>query len=370
MADLACVCQVLGGSAEGAVLCDALPHAVAPCAAGETRHEFQDKVIECVRRALADAHGAAQEQAAAARASVEAARVQEAEATAAAARAGEAAGAAGADVQAKAEALDAAQAAVREEEALHGSTGAETQQALQEHKGHETRTSEIETLLALADGAAALGADASARLADFLAAQRAEKPLVVAVPSAFGLAPDARSQFDGLVVDSATKVLRDALAEAQAAVDAGAQAARNAEAELLGAWAVLDCARDRAAAAESALSAAKAALAEAQSAHKAEAAGITAASERLQTALAEHVLAERRPSDITSAQQALERLVQGEAAPEAAAPEAAAPEAAAPEAATPVAAQSAAAPVAEKIQAGLSMAPVPMDCDSAATAGA
>mmetsp|Transcript_56201 Transcript_56201/g.171172 ORF Transcript_56201/g.171172 Transcript_56201/m.171172 type:complete len:356 (-) Transcript_56201:231-1298(-) len=355
MADLACVCQVLGGSAEGAVLCDALPHAVAPCPAGETRHEFQEKVIDCVRRALADAHDAAQAQAAASRASIEAARVQEAEAKAAAARAGEAAGVAGADVKAKAEALDVAKATVREEEALHSSTEAETQQAMQDHKEHETRKSDIEALLTLVDGAAALGADASESIAEFLTAQRAEKPLVVAVPSAFGLAPDARSQFDNLVVDSAKKVLQDSLAEAQVAVDAGTQAARNAEAELLGAWAVLDCARDRASAADTALSAAKAALVEAQSAQKAEEAGVATATERLQTALAEHVLAESKPSDITTAQQAFERLVQGEAAPEAT---------------TPVAAQTAAPPVAEKTHADLSTAPVPMDCGSAATAGA
>jgi len=276
--------------------------------------------------------------------------VQEAEAKAAAARAGEAAGVAGADVKAKAEALDVAKASVRDEDALHRSTETETQQALQEHQEHKTRQSEIEALLALADGAAALGADASESIASFLTAQRAEKPLVVAVPTAFGLAPDARSQFDKLVVDSAKKVLHDSLAETQAAVDAGAEAAKNAEAELLGAWAVLDCARDRVAAADTALSAAKAALVEAQSAQKAEEAGVAAATERLQTALAEHALAESKPSDITIAQQALERLVQGEAAPEAA--------------------QTAATPVAEKTSADPSIAPVPMDLDTAATAGA
>jgi len=351
------------------MLCDALPHAVAPCPAGETRHEFQLKVIDCVRRALADAHDAAEAQAAASREAVEAARAQDAEAKAAAARAEAAAGVAGADVKAKAEALDAARAAAREEEALHSSTKLETQQVLQEHKEHESKQTEIEALLALFDSTAPLGLDASESIAAFLTAQRAEQPLVEAVPAAFGVAPDARSSFDNLVVDSANKVLHDSFAKAQAAVAAGAEAAQHAEAELLGAWAVLDCARDRASAADAALSAAKAALVEAQGARKAEGAGVAAAAEKLQTALAEQVLAEGKPLDVASARQALERLALGGAAPEAATP--AATPAAAPEAATPPAAQAAAAPVvSEKTSADRPMAPVPMDLDTAATAGA
>jgi len=337
------------------MLRDALPHAVAPCPAGETRHEFQVKIIDCVRRALADADEAAEAQAVAAREASEAARAQEAEAKLAAASAEEATGAAGADVKVKADALGLAKTEVREEEALHGATELDTQQVLQEHKEHDARKSEIEALLGLFDGAAAWGVDGAENITTFLTTMRAEKPLVAALPAALVLAPDARSQFDTLVVDSAKAVLQGSLTEAQAAVDAGAEAAKNAEAERLGAWAVLDCARERAASADAALSAAKAMLADAQSAQAAKGAEVVAAADRLQVALVQQALAEGKPSDIANAQQALERLVQGGTAQEAT---------------PPVAAQAPATPAVEKTSRDVSIAPVPMDLDAAASAGA
>lgn len=335
------------------MLREALPHAVAPCPAGETRHDFQVKIIDCVRRALADAHAAAEVQAAASREASEAARAQEAEAKVVAERAQEVASAAGAEVKAKAEALAIAETKVREEQTWKKSIELEAQRVLEAHTERETRKAEIEALVAFFDGAAALSVEAAESIATFLTAKRAEKTLVAAVPAALALVPDARSQFDNLVVDSAKTALHDALVEAQAALDAGAEAAKYAEAESLGAWAVLDCARDRATAADATLSAAKAALVDAQSVQEAKVAAVAAATERLQVALVEQTLAEDKPSGITKAQQALERLVQGEAVVDQAS-----------------AAQTVSTPPAGKANVDPSFAPVPMDLDTAATAGA
>jgi len=72
----------------------------------------------------------------------------------------------------------------------------------------------------------------------------ADKVVIAAAPHALTEKPDSRCRFDTMVIDAATKSLTDHLAGIESSLQASEADEVNQKAEILGLWAIADCARD------------------------------------------------------------------------------------------------------------------------------
>lgn len=72
----------------------------------------------------------------------------------------------------------------------------------------------------------------------------AEKALVAAAADALGTRPDGRKRFDSMAVEAISESISGKASELQAQLDADADKEKHARSELLGLWAIAECARE------------------------------------------------------------------------------------------------------------------------------
>jgi len=163
--------------------------------------------------------------------------------------------------KAKAEELDAkvaasgdAAEAVKAEEMLHQQAEKVSKgqlQAWQEARDARTRAAAISEgpLRALAEGGTVEGGDKAAATASVLELV-ADKVLCAAAAPALAAAPEERKPFDTLVVGEVAKTIDEQISEFDRDIAEFTPQEAQAKAEVLGAWALADVARDALAAAE------------------------------------------------------------------------------------------------------------------------
>merc|ERR1719162_324391 len=87
-------------------------------------------------------------------------------------------------------------------------------------------------------------AESVAAVKEFLPKIGAEKVLVAGASGALSIMPDARQAFDKIVVDEVSSCLTKHLAELNTRIAASAPKEARKKAEVLGLWAIADCAKD------------------------------------------------------------------------------------------------------------------------------
>jgi len=145
-------------------------------------------------------------------------------------------------------------------------------------------------------------------LVEFLTDFCAEKSLVVSVPAAFRVERSARSSFDNFAIDAAREFVSQRLAELEKDIAANADDVAHAQAETLGAWAIMSCGQDDLAAAEKACEDAVEKVKEAKEGKTAAQKFLKDQKAEMSARLVEQTLAETRLNEVEEAQAAFERL--------------------------------------------------------------
>mmetsp|Transcript_127538 Transcript_127538/g.366901 ORF Transcript_127538/g.366901 Transcript_127538/m.366901 type:complete len:408 (-) Transcript_127538:100-1323(-) len=314
---------VLGALSEGgpaetgtarAMLCAALPHALAPVVVVAQPHPYQLRVLDDVRRALEDLRSAGVEAMGAAASDVKVARSMVAEAEAAMTSATAAVDKAKVMVETLKAHRDELTSKVREAESDLEATEASTQlvidnraQVLAELEAARAVVAAVET--AETNRTSAPENDASGVLVALLEKRHAEKALIAAAPAALGIPAAARSDFDRFTVQAAMRFVGEVVTSLEETLASGAQQAANAEAERLGSWAILDDERERAAELEARIAAAEGILGDAETSRRAASADVGAKQQALSDKLIAETLAESRLKELARASDAFERLV-------------------------------------------------------------
>lgn len=278
------------------MLAEGLPHAL-----NVNPHEYQQQLVTLTKETL---EGARQE---AVRASSDLA-VQATSAEERYMAAEEVCIRASTDVEAKKTNSQMATSAVAANQKEHKLAEDAKRAVLAEHDGLRDKKASIDSVVAALEQyeGGVSSEPPLTQVVAFLESMGAEKALVVAVPGALGATPAQRQGFDVVVMDWVKKTLVDEAAAANAALAAAAPAERDIAAQALGAWAVLDVARDRASEADSALAEAQATLAEALAERE-------AASAQRSGHLVQQTLAEACEERLKGALGALERLISRQA---------------------------------------------------------
>jgi len=273
------------------MLAEALPHAFTG-----SPHEYQQHVVTLTEEML---EGARQE---AMRASADLA-VQASAAEERCTAAEEACGRAKADVEAKKTISQDRTSAVTEHQKEHTLAEDAKRVVLSKHDDLREKKENIDSVVATLEKyeGGMLEQPPTTEVMAYLQSIGAEKALTAAVPGALALAPAARKDFDVIVMDFVKKTLVGDAATAHAALEAAKPAERDAEVEALGAWAVLDVAKDGASKAAIALSEAQATLAEVTAERE-------AATKQKSDHLIQQTLAESREQQLKGALGALEAL--------------------------------------------------------------
>merc|ERR1719379_1641055 len=87
--------------------------------------------------------------------------------------------------------------------------------------------------------------DAIDHLTTYLKKMKAEDALVAACAGTFRTRPEKRRRFDSAVEQGVIEAVDKCIVELEAALEKTSAAAEDTEAEALGLWAILDCARDK-----------------------------------------------------------------------------------------------------------------------------
>jgi len=318
-ADLECVTKVLLESEAypaGArqMLLEGLPHAVV--SAG-VRHEYQGDFARLVQEALLSTQRWVEEKQATWTEGVQSAESQMNEKKAALAEAAAREEAARVEFQAK--------------EALHAQIEQEVEQAGSDHMEveqqnagmmqarnklrEETATAEAVfegSFRMLLDGGWAddeMKMDALAAVQQHLESIQAENVLQAAAPGALSLRPEARRAFDKVTTDSLVETFQSHAASLDAKLKEGDATEKEAWAEGLGLWALLDVARDKELAARKAKLEAKVALQEATKAHQDAIGEVAEQDTALNRFLAEQTSWGSKAKEVAEAQAAMERLI-------------------------------------------------------------
>mmetsp|Transcript_36722 Transcript_36722/g.85287 ORF Transcript_36722/g.85287 Transcript_36722/m.85287 type:complete len:304 (-) Transcript_36722:26-937(-) len=239
------------------MLKSALPHALAPTG-GEPRHSFQEKVIASARDALAESRTNLEAAQRDAEAKMEKAREEAAECEAAVSAASAKLEKAKAEVAPCATRLEELRSVAADEKRRFREIEQATAAAI-------SFRDELEAARArAAAAAAALEAGDADVVVRVLEARRADKALLAAVPCALRVPVESRQEFDRFTVSEAADVISKMTAEVEAEFAASFREAEYAEAERLGAWALMDVAALAASAQQAALTDAEAAVRDAE----------------------------------------------------------------------------------------------------------
>jgi len=294
-----------------------LPHALV---GGADRHECQVQFLGLVRDALRDAQsGALEQQAEQGRrvgeehAAVEAKQAALSEATAIAEAATRVA-------TEKEELLQQARHKVQKEEREHKQTERSTA-GIQKSLAHRLQENEKVTfvldchLKTLEEGGwendEAEKDAAVESVVGRLEGAGVEKVLVVAASGALRVKAEERKQFDKVVLEHVRQALEEQALVISRQVEKERPAAAEADAELLGAWALADVARDQMASAEEASSEAQATAEAAVAAQEEARRAVEAQEARHKEASAASKLAEEKARRVGDALAALEMLAEG-----------------------------------------------------------
>lgn len=200
------------------------------------------------------------------------------------------------------------EAKLGEDEARHDEIRERSTEFLSAREVAETERTQTKALLASLESGEAAAETVVDELVDFLQDIRAEKSLVMAVPSAFRTERAARSAFDNFAIDAAREIVSQKVAELEKDVADNAGEVAHAQAETLGAWAIVSCTQDDKKAAEEAAAVAQGQVQEAKEAKTAASKHVKEQKAALSTRLVEQTLAETRASEVEQAQAAFERL--------------------------------------------------------------
>lgn len=155
----------------------------------------------------------------------------------------------------------------------------------------------------------------TAKVVAFLEEAKVEKALLAAAPSALAVRPAERKAFDNVAMEEISKIIEHSGADLDEKLAAGEPEERQALAEALGAWAILDVARDRVKEAKAALTAARRTLRDAEATEATALDAETTRREAQGEALAQQSQAAEKIKELDEAVAALERV--SEPAPEA-----------------------------------------------------
>jgi len=200
------------------------------------------------------------------------------------------------------------QAKLGGDEARHEEIRKRTTEFLSAREATESARTQTKALLEGLESGEPAPENLITELVDFLQEFRAEKSLMVSVPAAFRAERAARSPFDNFAIDAARDIVSQKVAELDKDISANAGEVAHAQAETLGAWAIVSCTQDDKKAAEDAASLAKAQVQEAKDAKTEAAKHVKEQKAALSTRLVEQTLAETRQAEVEQAQAAFERL--------------------------------------------------------------
>lgn len=243
-----------------------------PVPEGEDRGPFHAKFLGMCQEALEDLKNAAQATLAAAVLDVETAEAALSARQGDQKDADEALEKARARTAAAAEHLREEQMTAEQEGSLAVAEEEKQRECLQEFAAVQRQRDEVADMTTgvlppLVEGSDPAAAEKRIALVEaYLASLKADPTLLSALRGALGRAPSVRGTFDVEAVKEVQAVLAAHFAEIDAALEAKGQVHAEAEAEVMGAKAVLHVARKRASEAASAVAAAEAAVAEAVSA--------------------------------------------------------------------------------------------------------
>lgn len=150
-------------------------------------------------------------------------------------------------------ALEQSKATVLEEESLCKNAKSSKECVSDERQGHETAKAEAESVKngsfqMLLDGGwedEEVRDACIAGVCNYLQEQHGDAVLLAALPKALSFAPAQRGPFDTMTVDAALQTITEKVSTLTEQLAAGEEKYQDAEAEYLGAWAVLDMARDQ-----------------------------------------------------------------------------------------------------------------------------
>jgi len=215
--------------------------------------------------------------------------------------------------------LTAAKAAEKREQCNYSEVQATTQSILDGHAALEGQLAKSESM-AQAAGELQTGVEANElsptvdSVLEYLAENGAEQALQAAARSAFQRSPAERHPFDVIALDAVQANLASYRAAASEQVAASAANAERARAEVLGAWAILDAARDQIMTVKEAIGEAEKALEQASQSFTVAETQAKSLRQALSRCLVQQTLAESSAGEINKALAALSRLADATAA--------------------------------------------------------
>mmetsp|Transcript_2670 Transcript_2670/g.8281 ORF Transcript_2670/g.8281 Transcript_2670/m.8281 type:complete len:375 (+) Transcript_2670:77-1201(+) len=147
----------------------------------------------------------------------------------------------------------------------------------------------------------------TAAVMDCLSLVCAEQALMAAAPHALAAKPSERRQFDNTTLQEIARVLGQTSTKVEEELAAGAEGEADAEAEALGAWAILDIARERLGEAKFALNQTQRAIKAAESAEEAAKTNVESCRAAVSATLVQQTLTEARIQELDVAIAALAR---------------------------------------------------------------
>lgn len=220
------------------MLCAGLPHAVE--GVPEDRHNMQIHMLKMAAQTLGTARDKAQAAEAACKQKVEAVQVEVDARKAASAAAREALSAAQSATAAQKDALGECKRTVAREEHEHKRVEAIDKSGKKIMAGLEKNRKEVAALLASTDEKG----DAE-DIETFLHDEKAESVLIAALPSVLAKEPSERIGFDLVALASVKEFIGNKVADLDAEIAAEAARQADAHAEAVGAFAVMDLAKER-----------------------------------------------------------------------------------------------------------------------------
>merc|ERR1712032_543978 len=154
------------------------------------------------------------------------------------------------------------------------------------------------------------------KVQEYLRSIRAEPALVAAVPGALGCKPDKRAGFDRTTINSINSVIESALARLDADIAASATMLKEISAEALGAWAILEVAKERTSDVRVELVRAQELLSDSTHAHQSAEGNVSNSVKSQSDLRVQEKLAGESVSSLSKAIDALSRLVASANAPE------------------------------------------------------
>jgi len=318
--DATAVANVLAASAQLAesvktMFLEGLPHA----AADSSEHPFQNEFMSLAGGALqgskltvAEELASIEEELKAAEGEVEAIKSAQADAAKALEEA--------ADSAAEAEAAaTAAQAAVQEAENEHLEAEHQSASFLQKRKEEQEERTNVDAIIQgplrlLLDGGwedEETKAAAIAAVEGLLGELRTDKVLMAASTHALGAKPDGRGRFDAVAIEAIVKALGDHISGIDSKLAETEDDEVNTKAEILGLWAIADCARDASADNDVALAGARRKQKRAQAELDAEQGRAKAQDAEVSERAAKRARVMAQLAEVDEAVAAVERLVAG-----------------------------------------------------------